>query len=75
VAQSLLTFVARLDSIHSKIIFRLAKSHDVVARENDHSLLVVVLLLRWSEPIYMCVGYVFESRFSAGTISIIFWYP
>ena len=30
VAQSLLTFVARLDSTHSKIIFRLAKSHDVV---------------------------------------------
>lgn len=30
VAQSVLTFVAILDFIHSKIIFRLAKSHDVV---------------------------------------------
>ena len=28
-------------------------------------------LLRWLEPIYMRVGYVFESRFSAGTISPI----
>ena len=25
-------------------------------------------LLRWLDPIYMRVGYVFESRFSAGTI-------
>ena len=24
--------------------------------------------LRWAEPIYMRVGYVFESRFSAGNI-------
>ena len=24
--------------------------------------------LRWPEPMYMRVGYVFESRFSAGTI-------
>ena len=28
----------------------------------------VSLNLRWSEPIYMRVGYVFESRFSAGMI-------
>ena len=26
----------------------------------------VVTTLRWPEPIYMRVGYVFESRFSAG---------
>ena len=26
---------------------------------------------RWPEPIYMRVGYVFESRFSTGTISPI----
>ena len=29
------------------------------------------LLLRWPEPIYMRVGYVFESRFSAGMILLI----
>ena len=28
-------------------------------------------LLRWPEPIYMRVGYVFESRFSAGMIKPI----
>ena len=29
------------------------------------------LLLRWPEPIYMRVGYVFESRFSEGVIQPI----
>ena len=31
--------------------------------------LLIEEILRWPEPIYMRVGYVFESRFSVGTIN------
>ena len=49
-----------------------------LSTENTDNELMVNFYLRWPEPIYMSVDYVFESRFSAGTNlsdSYDFWSP